>query len=133
MVDVAVPIIVTLLTVGGASGLTWLVQAIRGQGRVDAAASLAETARKMVNDFEEDAKLARVELRQTRDESRTEVAALRADLRRCATEAHAIADELRNLRLAIMHPAATIDGLRELVKAGGPPAGNGSVNLRREP
>lgn len=131
MAEIAVPIIVTLLTVGGASGLAWLVKAIRGQGRVDAAASLTDTARKLVAEFEEGAKQARTELRQNREESQVEVRALRDDLRRCAHEAHALADELRSLRLAIMRPEATIDGLRELVRAGTDGGENGTVNLRR--
>lgn len=132
MKDVVVPIIVTLITVGGASGIAWIVKAIRGQGRVDAAASLGETARKWVAEFEEDAKEARAELRQNREESRVEVAALRAELGDVRREAHALADELRNLRLAVMHPNATIDGLRELVRAGRPPGENGfGVNLTR--
>ena len=131
MKDVVVPIIVTIITVGGASGLTWLVKALRGQGKVDAAAALTETARRLVADLEDDAKQARAELRQTREEARTEADALRADLRRCATEARAIADELRSLRLAVLHPEATIDGLRELVRAGNAGGENGTVNLYR--
>lgn len=122
MKDVVVPIIVTLITVGGASGIAWIVKAIRGQGRVDAAAALGETARKWVADFEKEATEARAEARQAREEVRT-----------CRQEAHALADELRQLRLAILHPNASIDGLRELVRAGRPPGENGygGVNLTR--
>jgi hypothetical protein len=112
--DVIVPIIVTLLTVGGASGIAWVVKAIRGQGRIDAAESLGKTAREWADEFKQEAIEAR------------------AELRACRTEAHALAEEIRQLRLAILHPAATIDGLRELVRAGQGGGENGSgVNLRR--
>lgn len=119
MKDVVVPIIVTLLTVGGASGLAWIVKAIRGQGKVDAAESLGKTAREWADEFKQEA-----------IEARAETATLRAEVRRCANEAHALADELRSLRMAIMHPSASIDGLRELVRTGQGENGFG-VNLHR--
>lgn len=114
MKDVVVPIIVSLITVGGAGGLAWLAKAIRGQGRVDAAESLGKTAREWADEF------------------KAEAIEARAELRACRTEAHALADELRQLRLAILHPNASIDGLRELVRTGHGYGENGSgVNLRR--
>jgi chromosome segregation ATPase len=119
--DWLVPIVVALLTGGVGSAVRPIVQAFRGRGRarVDAVEALSETARKWVAEFEADATEARAEARQTR-----------VELRACRQEAHALADEIRQLRLAILHPAATIDGLRELVRAGHGGGENG-VNLRR--
>jgi hypothetical protein len=116
--DWIVPVLVALIGGALSGGVVPLVQAMRGRGRdrVDAVAALSETARKWVAEFEEEATQAR------------------AELRTCRSEAHALADELRALRLAIMHPAATIDGLRELVRTGYNRGGgeNGTgVNLRR--
>jgi hypothetical protein len=114
--DWIVPIIVAVLSGGAIPGLGMLVKAFRGRGRarVDAVDALSETARKWVAEFEEEATQAR------------------AELRTCRAEAHALADELRALRLAILHPAATIDGLRELVRTGHGYGENGTgVNLRR--
>lgn len=122
MRDWIVPIIVSVLGTSGTAGFMAIARAIRGRGRgrVDAVAALSETARKWVADFEAEAVEARSEARRTREE-----------LRACRTEAHALADELRNLRLAILHPAATLDGLRALVRSGNGPGDNGAVNLRR--
>lgn len=117
MKDWLVPIIVAVLSGGAIPGIGMLVKAVRGRGRdrVDAVEALSETARKWVAEFEAEATQAR------------------AELRTCRAEAHQLGDELRQLRLAILHPAATIDGLRELVRAGhgGGDNGHGRVNLTR--
>lgn len=115
MKDWVVPIVVAVLTGGLGGAVVPLIAALRGRGkdRVDAVAALTEASRRMVADFEEDAKEARAELRQVR------------------AEAHYLAEELRSLRLAILHPAASIDGLRELVRSGHGENGSGTVNLSR--
>lgn len=124
MKDWIVPVLVALIGGGLSGGLVPLVQAFRGRGRsrADTAEAFSKMSREWAATFEAEATAARAE-----------TAALRADLRRCASEAHAIADELRRLRLAILHPAASIDGLRELVRAGRPPGENGygGVDLNR--
>ncbi len=123
MKDWIVPVIVALLTGGLSGSLVPLVQAMRGRGRAraDTADAFSKMSREGSATFEAETK-----------EARDEAATLRTELRRCASEAHALADELRSLRMAIMHPAATIDGLRELVRAGGGYGENGTgVNLRR--
>lgn len=116
MKDWIVPIIVAVLSGGAIPGIGMLVKAFRGRGRdrVDAVDALGKTAREWVDEF------------------KVEATEARAELRACRSEAHALADELRQLRLAILHPAATIDGLRELVRAGHGGGENGTgVNLRR--
>lgn len=110
------PIIVAL--VGGAlsGGAVPLVQAFRGRGRarVDAVDVLSDTAREWVTDFKAEATSARAE-----------AAGLRAEMGRVRAEASALADELHRLRLAIMAPGMTIDGLRELVRRGSGAGMNG--------
>lgn len=117
MKDWIVPVLVALIGGGLSGGMVPLVQAFRGRGRarVDAVDALSDAAREWVEEFKKDATEAR------------------AELRACRREAHALADELRRLRLAIMHPDASIDGLRELVRAGngGNENGHGRVNLER--
>jgi hypothetical protein len=111
--DVLVPVVVSLIAGLTGGGLLPLVQAARGRGkaRVDAVDALSETAREWAAEFKQDATEARAELRQVR------------------AEAHALAEELRALRLAILAPEASIDGLRELVRRGGDGGQNGPVNL----
>ncbi len=117
MKDWLVPIIVAALSGSAVPGIGMLIKAFRGRGRerVDAVEALGKAARDWADEFKEEAIEAR------------------AELRACRSEAHALADELRQLRLAILHPAATIDGLRELVRAGhsGGENGRGGVNLQR--
>lgn len=117
MKDWIVPLLVALIGGALSGGAVPLVQAFRGRGRarVDAVEALSETARKWVAEFEQEATQAR------------------AELRTCRSEAHKLGEELRQLRLAILHPAATIDGLRELVRTGngGGENGHGRVNLTR--
>lgn len=109
MKDVAVPIIVALIT-GGLSGGAWpLVQAFRGRGRAraDAVDVISDNAREWATAF------------------KTEATEARSELHRVRQEATALADELHRLRLAILSPAATIDGLRALVRRGAGPGVNG--------
>lgn len=110
------PIIAALLGSGGITGIIALVQAIRGRGkaRVDAVDVLSDTAREWVVDFKAEAQSARAE-----------TAALRTEVHRVREEATALANELHKLRLAIFSPAATIDGLRDLVRRGSGPTANG--------
>ena len=59
------------------------------------------------------------------EELKKEAGEARAEVRRVRQEAHALADELHHLRLAVMAPTATIDGLRALVRGGSAPGANG--------
>jgi len=125
-----VPIIAALLGSGGITGLIALAQAIRGRGkaRVDAVDVLSDTAREWVVDFKAEAVAARTETAAARAETqaaRTETEQLRATVRRLSQEAAALADDLHRLRMAIVAPEATIDGLRELVRRGTGPSTNG--------
>ena len=124
------PIIAALLGSGGITGLIALAQAIRGRGkaRVDAVDVLSDTAREWVVDFKAEAVAARTETAAARAETqaaRTETEQLRATVRRLSQEAAALADDLHRLRMAIVAPEATIDGLRELVRRGTGPSTNG--------
>lgn len=117
MKDFLVPIIVALIAGPLGAGMIPLVQAFRGRGRAraDAVDVISDTAREWVTDFKVEAQSAR-----------TETAALRAEVGRCREEATALADELHRLRLAILAPSATIDGLRALVRRGSGAGMNGA-------
>jgi len=99
--------------VGGTAGVAALLNAIFGRGktRSEAAQIITGSAVSMMNEFEEDAKAARTEMRAVR------------------TEALALAEELHQLRMAILQPTATIETLRALVVAGSGPAVNGRPKL----
>jgi hypothetical protein len=96
-----------LAGLGGLSGLGALLAAFFGRGktRAEASAVVTQSAVSIINELQEDAKAARDELREVR------------------TEAAMLAAELRQLRVAIFSPYATIDGLR-LLAGGGPPNGD---------
>lgn len=68
--------------------------------------------------------------RETAD-ARREIAEMRLEMATVHREAEALAHELRQLRLAILDPFATLDQLRAKV-SGGPGPGNGISPLPRE-
>lgn len=100
-------------SLGTIGGIGVLLNAFFGRGktRSEAAQIITGSAVTMMNEFEEDAKAARSEMRAVR------------------TEALALAEELHQLRMAIMQPTATIESLRALVVAGSGPAANGRPKL----
>jgi hypothetical protein len=114
--DWVVPIAVALITGALGSGLLPLIQAFRGRGRarVDAVDVLSDTAREWVTDFKAEAQSARAETQ-----------ALRTEVNRVREEATALANELHRIRIAILAPTATLDGLRDLVRRGAGPTANG--------
>lgn len=116
MKDIVVPLLVALITGALGGGAVPLVQALRGRGkaRVDAVDVLSDTAREWVTDFKAEAQSARAETQ-----------ALRTEVNRVREEATALANELHRIRLAILAPTATLDGLRDLVRRGGGPTTNG--------
>lgn len=116
MKDWLVPVIVAVLSGGLLPGIGMLVKSYRSRGRerVDAVAELSKTSHEWVERFEAKAT-------QALDES----ARAHGELVRVRREATALADELHSLRLAILAPTATIDGLRDLVRRGGGPSTNG--------
>lgn len=91
------------------AGLADLIRAVAGRrrARADEAQVLTSGVLQWAERLKKDA-----------DEAHAEVAEVRRELRSVRAEAHALADELRALRLAILHPTATIDGLRSLVQRG---------------
>lgn len=127
MKDWLVPIVVALIGGALSGGAVPLVQALRGRGRAraDAADVLSDTAREWVEEFKSETQAARAEAR----EARAELARVRqettSEMDRIRLEAKAIANELHALHQAILAPAATIDGLRDLVRRGSGPAVNG--------
>jgi hypothetical protein len=114
--------------IGGLGGLTGAAALLnawlgRGKNRADAAQVLTGSALSLVHEMEEDARAARVELKQSRAELKTFRREASTELQLVRQEARALADELHRLRMAIMAPNATIDSLRLLVT--GPGQSNG--------
>lgn len=103
----------TLVTIAsvlfGGGGLVAIINAVTGrrQRRVDVVDRLSDSTLKWVEQFQEEASAARNEAHEARQE-----------LRNVRTEAEALARDLRDLRMAIMSPNASISTLREMV--GGP-------------
>lgn len=102
---------------GGLTGVGVVVNAFlrRRNNRAEAKKTEAEetqiitgTAMSLVNELEEAVREARTEARQAREE-----------MRAVQAEAHELARELHSLRLAIMHPSATVESLRLLVTGTG--------------
>lgn len=109
---------VTLIVggVGGLAGVAALLNAFFGRGKTKAEAAqiITGSAVQMMGEFEDAARDALAESKATRDEMQ--------EVRR---EARALAEELHQLRMAIMQPTATIETLRALVSSGPGPAANG--------
>lgn len=97
----------------GGGGLAVLVNAITGRrGRkAEVADRLSDSSLKWVQEFQEETARARLEA----SEARREVAEVRRELGDVRREAEALARDLRNLRGAIMSPAATLERLRAMV------------------
>lgn len=97
----------------GGGGLAVLVNAITGRrGRkAEVADRLSDSSLKWVEQFQEEAKQARLET----SEARREMAEMRRELAECRAEAENLARDLRNLRGAIMAPGATLERLRAMV------------------
>lgn len=97
----------------GGSGIGSIITAIMSRGKI--AAEAADVVSKISVQFAKDVQADATAARQ-------EAAAVRRELAEVRAEAHALALELRRLRLAILAPSASIDGLRALVN---PPGANG--------
>lgn len=117
--------LVTVASVlGTGGGLAVLVGAFTGRrGRkADVVDRLGDLSLKWVTEFQEEGAAARTEAAEARREMaemRRELAEARRELAGVREEAAAVARDLRNLRGAILHPAATLDRLRAMVGGDG--------------
>jgi chromosome segregation ATPase len=100
----------------GGGGLAVLVNAFTGHRtrKAEVADRLSDSSLKWVEQFQEEAQRARLEAA----EARREVAEVRRELAECLHQAEALAQDLRNLRGAIMSPTATLERLRAMVGGG---------------
>jgi len=107
----AVVTVCSLLFGGG--GLAVLVNAVTGRRtrKAEVADRLSDSSLKWVQEFQEETQRARLEAA----EARREVGEVRRELGEVRREAEALARDLRNLRGAIMSPAATLERLRAMV------------------
>jgi septal ring factor EnvC (AmiA/AmiB activator) len=107
--------VATVLLGGGA--LASIVKAIaeRRQVRASVADRLSDSSLKWVQEFQEETRQARLEAA----EARREVAEVRRELADVRHQAEALAQDLRNLRGAILAPNATLERLRAMVGGGG--------------
>ncbi|MFC6017207.1 hypothetical protein ACFP2T_13445 [Plantactinospora solaniradicis] len=112
------PMWVTLIVgvLGGTAGLAALANAFFGRKKTTAEATqiVVGSVVSAMNEFEEAAKEANETARQAYTELRT-----------VRDEAVELAKELHRIRMAIMRPDATIEGLRALVASGPGPGTNG--------
>lgn len=111
----------------GGGGLAVLVNAVIGRRsrRAEVADRLSDLNLKWVQEFQEETARARAEAAAARAEAaaarhetaeaRREVADLRREVAGARTEAEGLARDLRNVRNAIMSPAATLERLRAMV------------------
>jgi hypothetical protein len=104
----------------GGGGFAMLIQAVIGRRgrRAEVADRLSDTTLKWVQEFQEEAQRARleaVEARRETAEARREAAECRLELAAVRAEATALARDLRDLRGAIVAPAATLERLRAMV------------------
>jgi hypothetical protein len=104
----------------GGGGIAAIISAVSRQKvtKVEAADRLNESTLEWAAAVKADAADAR---RETAD-ARREMAEMRLEMATVRREAEALAQELRQLRLAILDPFATLDSLRMLVNPG---PGNG--------
>lgn len=114
--------IASVLFAGG--GLAALIQAFTGRRtrKAEVADRLSDSSLKWVQEFQEEASRARQEAADARretSEARREMADLRREVAVVRTEAEGLAQDLRNVRGAIMSPTATIERLRAMVDGGG--------------
>lgn len=117
----------TLVTVAsllfGGGGLAVLVGAFTGRrGRkAEVADRLSDSSLKWVQEFQEETGRARQEAAEARretSEARREMAEVRREIAAARAEAEVLAQDLRNLRGAIMSPTATLERLRAMVGGG---------------
>jgi uncharacterized protein (DUF3084 family) len=105
---------------GGLGGFAALVTAFARRRTITAEAEvrLSDAAREWVEQFQEDAKEARIEAREARGEAaaaRREATEAHAQMRAVKTEAEWLARRLQELHRAILDPAASLERLRALV------------------
>ena len=98
--SVTVTVITAIATLIGGGGIGSVLVALmsRRKTKADAADVLTDSVLQFAEELKKEASEARDEVRRVRQ------------------EATALADELHRLRIAIMSPAATIEGLRSLLR-----------------
>lgn len=99
----------------GAGALNALIKSMgsRGLRKVSQTVELADAALRQVNELQERVKEAEKSARQARDEAEE----FRQEMVAARREAERAFRAWRRLRMAILHPEATVDQLRELVEA----------------
>src|SRR5260370_1276547 len=121
------PWLTALVTVAsllfGGGGLAVLVNAFTGRKnrKAEVADRLSDSSLKWVEQFQEEASRARREAPEARGEpaeARRELADMRREMATVRSEAEKLADEMRNVRGAIMSPSATLERLRAMVGGG---------------
>lgn len=105
---------------GGLTGLAALVSAVirRRTVTADAEVRLSDAAREWVEQFQEDAREARIEAKEFRAEAaaaRREAAETHAQMRAVKKEAEWLARQLQDLHRAILDPNVTLGRLRAMV------------------
>jgi predicted RNase H-like nuclease (RuvC/YqgF family) len=106
--------LLTLILGGTSTAAIFKLVAERKLRKVEVTDRFSDSTLKWVQEFQEEAQRARLEAA----EARREVAEVRRELAECRHEAENLARDLRNLRGAIMQPAATIERLRAFVDGG---------------
>ncbi|WP_433730961.1 hypothetical protein ACQP2Y_21460 [Actinoplanes sp. CA-051413] len=110
-------------TLGGLSGLGALLQAVFGRdknkadvGKANAEAStvITNTAMEWIDKFERQAEAAQEQA----DRAQRQARELQVQMDAMAKEARALAEMLKELRAAILHPNATVENLRLLISHG---------------
>lgn len=110
---------VASLLLGGGGGAALIRAVTDRKGRkAEVADRLSDSSLKWVQEFQEETQRARAEAAEARTEAaaaRREVAELRREVVIARGEAEGLARDLRNVRGAIMSPAATLERLRAMV------------------
>lgn len=114
---------------GGLGGFAAVITAFarRRTFTADAEVKLSDEARQWVEQFQEDAREARLEARDARTEAaaaRREATEAHAQMRAIKNEAQWLARQLQDLHRAILDPKVTLDRLRAMVGTG--PGSNGT-------
>jgi predicted nucleic acid-binding Zn-ribbon protein len=106
-------VVTVISAVLGGGAVVALINAIanRRKNRVEVTDRLSDSALKWVQEFQEETQRARLEA----SEARREVAEVRRELADVRHQAEALAQDMRNLRGAILSPNATLDRLRAMV------------------
>lgn len=116
--------VIAVGTLGGLGGLAALLQAFFGRGKnkadvgranAEASTVITNTAMEWIDKFEKQAEAAQ----ETADRAQRQARELQVQMDAVVREARAVAAMLADLRTAVMHPDATLEGLRRLVGTAG--------------